>query len=263
MLLIHPGEKHGPIMLLDALREIHGELQAERAKEIAERKKNNVPLDDSTDWSQVEAARDELVASVASKDAKSTTEHAGKLAALTAGNKLEPIPDFEADPELEGVAVELVVMSDADRRMCLAQVADGWRALRDAHIGGAGQVVVREADEAIVQAQERMVRLGVARVLGLDGGPVIDVASMLPSIRRSGLLAPLYQVASHFQGLSAKKAQRFGQPPQSTSQSTTAPNVQSIVVVSSDVTATAASGLPVLPTRTVPAQGGTFLQTPT
>lgn len=256
MLLISPGEKVGPVLLLDCLREIHEEAREARAKEIEERKKYNAPLDDSTDWSLVDGVRDELQAALAVKDAASVSRHAATMMAMTSGNKLEPIGDFEADPDLEGVAVEFVVMSDADRRMCLAQVADGWRAIRDAHIRGASQVEMRTLDEAVVQAQERMVGLGVARVLGLDGGPVLDVPAATPAIRRGGLLGPLYLATSHMQGLSAKKALRFGQPAPSTSPSSIAAAAPSIVVDSS-VAMVAGSGSRAQSTRTIVAQGGT------
>jgi len=239
MLLIKPGEPHGPVLLLDCLREIHEEARADRAEEIERRRKAGTPLDDATDWQAVDQVRDELVASLASKDAKTAAELAQKLTVMTQGNKLEPLPEWEADPDLDPVAVVLVVMSDSERRSHMARVADGWRAIRDAHVTGASQVRLRELDEAIVQVQMEMVCAGVQRVSGLESGPIDDVSGSIESIRRSGLLSSLYAVVQHHQSLPAKKAVRFGQRQQSTwASSTTAPPAQS-----SDGTSTDATGM--------------------
>lgn len=263
MLLISPGEKHGPVLLLDCLREIHEEVRAERTREIEERNKNRIPLDDTTDWKVIEGVRDELVAGVASKDAKLVASLGLKLQALTVGNRLEPLGEFEPDDDLAGVAVTLVVMSDTDRRTFLARMSDGWRAVRDAHIAGASQTKLRDLDERIVDLQAQMVVLGLERIDGLESGPVTDIDASIDAIRRSGLLGPLFSVVQHHQGLSPKKARRFGLPVQSTSASTIALGAQSSVAGSLDAMAEVTRTFAEVDMRHAPVLGATSSTTQT
>ena len=102
-ILIYPGQQGEPVALLSVLREAHDAARAARQSEIDARKKARVPLDDSTNWQEVGEAI--ARASIAHGDRNTATvaDAARTLLAHVDGNALEPIGEFVADPDLDGI----------------------------------------------------------------------------------------------------------------------------------------------------------------
>ena len=215
MLLIYPGTRGAPVMLQDVLREAHNALRDQRTKQIEARQKKRVPLDDSTDWQAVIDKRDPLIEAIKARDTAKVYEKARAIAELVEGNALEPLPEYEADPALDGIVVTMAVVADADRRMWTAETAAAWDRVRLARMGNdpvAAQAALNQLD-AIAGKVVAAVVVDVAGAVDLEGKSVADA---MPGLVLAGLLAPLYTAARYFLDLPAPKAVRCGLPPQST-----------------------------------------------
>ncbi len=233
-------------MLQDARREAHEILRADRDADIAARKARNSPLDDSSDWGALAVKAHQIYAGVEHHDTVRVRELAVDLLAGTAAVR-SPVPPYEPDPDLDGIRVRLRVLPERRRRVLSAAIEEPL--VRVSANGGDIQKSI-EADEEGIAAIAQYVLEAVAAVegvttIGADGeqplaSPIDDDA--LEALRRGGLLSPLFVVARAFQGLPAKKAMRFGQPPPSTSPSgSTAPAAPSASESSSGASAERAS----------------------
>lgn len=245
-MLLYPGQKGELVLLQDCLRQVHDEQRAARAKEIEERRRYNVPLDDSTDWVEAGKRLAALEEAVGERSPQKVREALPAVHAHLAGGALEELGEYVDDDDLEGIRVRFAVMSDADRRDLMAQMADHWVAIDKARLRGATVVEVRALDEEILKLQETWLGLSVAEVVVDD--VALNVVESMPGLRRSGLLAPLFRASRAFQDMPAKKAWRFGLPSPSTSTSSaTAVGAQSLSVGRSAATVTPAPLTPAGP----------------
>ena len=225
MLLLLAGQVGPWTGLQDARREVHEAIRAERAAAIAERTARRTPLDDSTDWRALGATADDLVACVQRHETASVRAIAVDVLAATSG-AIVPLEAYEHDPELEGIRVRCRVLSEARRRVLAAELD---MAITGAAQRGADVLAALEADEAGIAAIAVYVGESLAGLEGVyacgDGDGTVTPVSLpldgaaIDGLRRTGLLTILFVACRAFQGLSAKKALRFGQPVPSTSRS--------------------------------------------
>lgn len=225
IVLLYPGQQGPLVSLQECLRQAHDDLRASRDQEIADRKRHHAPLDDETHWGEVREFATALALAVEVQDTVTVTEKARAIAARVEGNAIERLPEYQPDPNVDGIMVRHVVISDAARRDLLARLSDGWRAIRDAHLADAPQTQIRALDEVICQAQEDFVAATVCELIDDDGNRHVDIPPMIPALRRSGLLGPLFRSSQAFQALPPKKVMRFGSSALPTSGvTTTAPD---------------------------------------
>lgn len=220
MLLLYPGQQSQMVSLQECLRQAHEQDAEERAKEIARRAANSIPLDDSTDWAAVSADMALLSEAVGAHDTAQVATVSSRMCSAVGNHKLEPLPTYEPDHDIDGIAIQFAVMSDADRRMLVARMGDGWTAMRNAVLRGASQSELQAIDEQIAAAQAEMIRLGCVAIDG-GGQHITDIEGAIPALRRSGLFGSVFRAVRAFQELPAKKAMRFGLLPLSTSEGTT------------------------------------------
>lgn len=213
-ILIYPGQQGEPVALLSVLREAHDAARATRQAEIDTRKKARVPLDDSTNWQEVGEAI--ARASIAHGDRSTATvaDAARVLLAHVDGNAIEPIGEFVADPDLDGIVVTMTIVDDATRRLWTAQTQAAWLAIRSA-MRSDDVIARREAYDRLERAYETVVCGVLAKLDGLAGLKA-TVAESMPALRLAGLLVPLYTAARHFLELPPGKALRCGLLPPST-----------------------------------------------
>jgi hypothetical protein len=173
MMLIYPGTKGAPVLLQDILREAHEANRTARQTQIDGRRKRRVPLDDSTDWVAVGEARDSIIAAVAGQDSAKAATFARAIIEATDGNALEPLPEYVADPALDGIMVTMQVVADADRRMWTAETAACWERVTSSRV--AGDVVA--TTKALVELDAIAGRVVSAVVV--DVGGTLDLHCLL------------------------------------------------------------------------------------
>lgn len=239
-ILLYEGQTGPRVSLQEARRQVHEHERESRAREIAAREKLGVPLEESIVWPSVLGVLEELGVSARAHTHAKVREHAAELLRLTQG-AIEPLGAYEADPALDGLSATFVVVSEARRRLLLAEVSASMATL--ASLSGQNAVRLIEADEASMDAVMAFVAETVESVEGferLDGGvatPVVIRAKdgKIPSqdlaaLRRARVLLPLFVCARAFQELPPGEAVRFGLPRPSTFPATsTAPAAQSNV----------------------------------
>jgi hypothetical protein len=213
-ILIYPGQQGEPVALLSVLREAHDAARAARQAEIDARVKARVPLDDSTNWQEASEAIARASLAHGDRDSGKVAAAARDLLAHTENNALEPLGDFVADHDLDGIVMTMRVVDDATRRLWNAQTQAAWLGIRNA-MRGDDVVARREAYDRLERAYETVVVGVVAKLDGLAG--LRDtVADSMPALRLAGLLVPLYTAARHFLELPPGKALRCGLLPPST-----------------------------------------------
>lgn len=211
-ILIYPGQTGEPVALSAVLREAHDEARRARQAEIDARKKAGIPLDDSTDWRALAATADALRAACDARDAPRVADLARVAVASTEGNALEPIGEYVADPDHEGIVLTLRVVDEATRRQWNAQTQAAWMTIRAA-MRSDDVLARREGYDRLERVYESIVVGVVAKLEGLRG--LRDtVAESMPALRLAGLLVPLYSASRYFLELPPGKALRCGlQPP--------------------------------------------------
>jgi hypothetical protein len=212
----------GPVAeLIATLREIHDDQAAAIKKRREQRKANGVP-DAELDYARAAASCEQaatLLRAGNSADASKEVRHAVEI---LAGAPQDP-PEFVEPEQAAGIRVRIRYLSEAER----VGFADAIDIARNA-ARSEGDNVSWSAVAAVHKAQAEFVARAVAHVDGLsewDGdniktlswsclGPSdklpVEAAAILQS---AGVLSLLSDVAMHAQGLSAKKAVRFGLPP--------------------------------------------------
>jgi hypothetical protein len=213
-ILIYPGQQGEPVALLFVLREAHDAARAARQAEIDARVKARVPLDDSTNWQEAGEAIARASLAHGDRDSGKVAAAARDLLAHTENNAIEPLGEFVADHDLDGIVMTMRVVDDATRRLWNAQTQAAWLGIRNA-MRGDDVVARREAYDRLERAYETVVVGVVAKLDGLAG--LRDtVADSMPALRLAGLLVPLYTAARHFLELPPGKALRCGLLPPST-----------------------------------------------
>ncbi len=212
MLLIYPGTRGASVPLQNVLREAHEAMREQRARVIEVRQKKRVPLDDSTDWQAVIDKREPLIEAIGKRDTAKVAEKARAIVELVDGHALEPIDEYQPDPDLDGVMVTMQVVADADRRMWTAETTAAWMRVETAADPVAKQKALNELD-AIAAKVVAAVVVEIGGSVDLEGKSVADA---MPALVLAGLLSPLYQAARYFLELPAPKAVRCGQPLPST-----------------------------------------------
>jgi len=213
-ILIYPGQQGEPVALLSVLREAHEAARASRQSEIDARKKARVPLDDSTDWQEVAEAVARASLAHGERNSVAVAAAARELVAATEGNALEPLGEYQPDPDLDGIVVTMRIVDDATRRLWAAKTQAAWMAIRAA-LAGDDVIARRDAYARLEGVYEEVIAGTVARLDGLQG--LRDsMAESMPALRLAGLLVPLHAAARHFLELPPGKALRCGQQPPST-----------------------------------------------
>lgn len=175
IVLLYAGEAFS-VNLQDKLREMHDDLRVAVISEIARRKDKNVPLDG-----------------------------------------LEDPGYYEPRPALAGIAVKGKVLSAKMLRRLEAQHADAQQAHAKLRAGGAARAELAAAADAIYDAKAALVAAVVTEVGGFGGVEIGEERCLIAgdaglpddiidALERVGLILPLFDVAQHMQGLSAKKA---------------------------------------------------------
>jgi hypothetical protein len=213
-ILIYPGQLGEPVALQAVLKEAHDEARKTRQAEIDARVKARIPLDDSTVWPDVEEAISATSLAHGDRNSAKVAEHARRLVAMTEGNALEPLGEYQPAPELDGIVITMRIVDDATRRLWAAKTQAAWLAIRNA-VAGDDVLARRDAYDRLERVYEEVVIGVVAKLEGLQG--LRDsVADSMPALRLAGLLVPLHAAARHFLELPPGKALRCGQQPPST-----------------------------------------------
>jgi hypothetical protein len=213
-ILIYPGQQGDPVALQSVLREAHEAARAARQTEIDARRKARVPLDDATNWQEVAEAVARASLAHGERDSGKVAAAARDLLAHTDGNALEPLGEYQPDPDLDGIMVTMRIVDDATRRLWSAQTQAAWIAIRNS-IKSDDVVARRDAYSRLEAVYETVIVGVVAKLDGLEGMKA-TVAESMPALRLAGLLVPLHVAARHFLELPPGKALRCGQQPPST-----------------------------------------------
>lgn len=214
IVLVYPGTLGQPVALQDVLREAHNEMRTTRQALIDKRTKMRIPLDDDTNWSALDDSVRAVSAAVAAQDGPAAQRAAQAIVDAVAGNTLEPLPEYQPDPALDGIVVTMKIAGDADRRRWVAEVAKAWQAVDESRQRG-DAVEVAQALSALDAVCSDVVAAVVVKIEGIEG--LADtVAASMPGLVGAGLLSPLYAAARHFLELPPGKAVRCGLPPLST-----------------------------------------------
>lgn len=240
-LLLYPGETSELVDLQGFLRDLHEDNQAARLKELRERKENAATKNERVEPSTLQALGADLVSAL-ERDARAVARAVARRLDTLLEEPLEPVPDYVPRPELDGITVRFRVLSEPVRRQ-LAQMMG--QAIVD--IDNARDIASQAlAMQALSDARAQYVDLTVAEVHGLEdrAGAELGVGHehFLGALRIAGLHVPLYEAASAFQVLPAKKGLRFGLPAGSASSASPAPGVPTTSAPSAAASA-APSGL--------------------
>jgi hypothetical protein len=195
------------------LREAHDAARVSRQAEIDARQKARIPLDDSTRWPDVEEAVSAVSLAHGARDSVKVAEHARRLLALTDGNAIGPLGDYQPDPELDGIMLTMRVVDDATRRLWTAKTQAAWMSIRSS-LKTDDVMTRREAYDRLEAVYEEVIVGVVAKLDGLQGLKA-TVAESMPALRLAGLLVPLHTAARYFLELPPGKALRCGQQPPS------------------------------------------------
>lgn len=215
-LLIYPGA-HSPRLTLQELRrEPHEAARERRAREIAERQEKGVPLDDHTDWSQVDEAATALRTAVEARDTRSAIEAVRALDVALSRKALTPIEAYKPEPIRDEVRLVIRALEHEARQQLLLAVEDAAAAVDAAVEAGADKARIVELDADF----RRQVRgfLLASLVSMTVGDDVVDTVGEndIAALEGAGLLFDVYAGVRDYQGLSEGKAGRFGRPPPST-----------------------------------------------
>lgn len=235
VMLLFAGATGPRVKLADCMRDLHALAKERRQKEIDERKAKGIPLDDDIRWDDAENTVNDAARYVARQDSPALREAAQRMIEMTAG-ALAPVGDLEIPDGAEEIELQFRVLSDADRRELAGKEAAAWSEVKKAR-DTKDQHAMTEAVAHVVDCRSEYVENTVAGIFGIEGKTGID-AELIDALRRTGLLAPIYEAASHFQDLPAKKALQFGVQPASTSPSSNAESAPSFA--ESDLVAMAA-----------------------
>lgn len=215
-LLIYPGA-HSPRLTLQELRrEPHEAARERRAREIAERQERGVPLDDHTDWSQVDEAAAALRTAVEARDTRSALEGVRAVDVALSRKALVPIEAYKPEPIRDEVRLVIRALEHEARQQLLLAVEDAAAAVDAAVEAGADKARIVELD-ADFRRQVRGFLL--ASLVSLHvGDDVVDTVGEndIAALEGAGLLFDVYAGVRDYQGLSEGKAGRFGRPPPST-----------------------------------------------
>ena len=234
VLLLFAGQEGPRVKLAYCLREIHAEAKAARDAEMARRRTHCIPLDDHVDWAKVTDAEIKLGNAIERDDSAAARAAAETVLEQTARG-LQALPDLVLPEGAEDIEVKFRVLSDADARMHSGNEAAAWSALQEAR-KTKDEKAASAAVSDVVKARSAMVQAGVVELHGIEGVAGVD-EKVCDALARAGLLTPIYEAASFFQGLPAKKAVRFGLPRESISPSSTVAPAQESAAQSWDVTA--------------------------
>lgn len=213
-ILVYAGQISEEVALVNVLREAHESFRASRNKQIEERKKKNIPLDDLTDWSFVDGLKQMIL----KEDSSAALCQLGRdLIDATIGNEMKPIGEFKLPESLNGLDIRLrfKMISQADRRVFQAELNQVIESRRDALRSGD---IVRS--EKLFNEFERisfkLIEKVVESVSGIDGIENFRTDSeekrdqLIDALDAAGLSVPLYTACNYFLELPRKKALRCG-----------------------------------------------------
>ena len=212
--LITAGQTSELVNLIDVLKEEHEASQKARQLQIDLRKEARIPLDDSTNWSEVQELADELKLSVMNKKTISASNTARKIFERTQGNSLEPLPDFVPPVIAEGVKIRFKILSNSQMRRLSTEISDAWQRKRDAFIDG-NTDKINDATDDIENGIIKTVCSTICEIQGIEGVTADNLKEFADALDCEGLLSMLYTVSRHFMDLPRKKALLCGALPPS------------------------------------------------
>jgi hypothetical protein len=196
---------------------------------MAERKDQGAATSEYADTAKAaEAMRRAASAADAGHEEQARAAMAEAVAAL-GPDPMKDLPEFEADERADGVTVRFVTIPERRRHELSAAVLVAIEEQERATTASEtirGRTAISDARAAVVA--EAVAEIG--GLIGADGSPIIIAqeggriaTEHLEAIQAAGLLDALYQGATTFQRLPAKKGLRFGQPAGSALSATSAP----------------------------------------
>lgn len=226
MFLAKPGTAGPLVALQDAARDLHERNRDAIRRRIETRTKHGAGPDERTDFSRVALLASNIQTAAQESDAGAVLAAVQAIAAMTSPPLTVP-GEYEPHESLDGVFVRFRVLSEA-RRQELSVMLDAANA--ETARQAPGTLERHRADEAALAVVAMAVCETVAEIryteIDSDGTETQVTApvdlGVVETLRTAGLLTPVYVSAMAFQDLPAKKAWRFGLPPQSTSKSATA-----------------------------------------
>lgn len=201
--IFFPGALSPVFFLDDVLRESHEAMRDDRAGEIEARLTRGVPLDDETQWPLVTDALAEADRCNIARDTAGVAAAASKAHALVAGHKLVAFAPYESVPHYVEMHVRFRALSDAQRRLLLADVARTQDALT-AGVGGP------DFDAHLQLRNGAVGAFVIAAVERIDGHTPDD--ELVEALVISGMLLDVFSAARDYQRLSVGKGERFGSP---------------------------------------------------
>jgi hypothetical protein len=225
--------------LQECARFAHEQARSAVQKQIDERKKMGVPLDNEGDWrADIDAYLKSAKGAQAQDEAR---EHLAKAVARVQRG-LHAIPPYEEDPELVGIQVKFRALSQAavlEQRAAVAAAAASVDAADHSPQANAARWLAVAAQHS---ASKPFVMRALAGVRGIDGISAWEakgdeqcpeaLVDMLDNLR---LFSHVLTAALDFMSLGPKARGTFGVLPQSTSPSSSAGNVPHQSAQSSDV----------------------------
>lgn len=226
MFLAKPGTAGPLVSLQDASRDLHERNRDAVRRRIELRAKHGAGPDERTDFARVALMASNITTAAQESDAGAVLAAVQAIAAMTSPPLTMP-GEYEPHESLDGVMVRFRVLSEA-RRQELSVMLDAANA--ETSRQPAGSLERHHADEAALAVVAMAVCETVAEIRYVeitDEGTEVEVSTVVDpgvvdTLRTAGLLTPVYVCAMAFQDLPAKKAWRFGLPPQSTLKSATA-----------------------------------------
>lgn len=201
----------GPsVALNDALRDTHEALAETVRKEIAARKEKGIPLDDETDFAELEKRALKVAHYAGNLMGAEAREEASALLAMCSGG-LQELPPYEINPEYEGVRVTLRSMTERAMIETREAIA-ACKTLAEQH-----EVLMDYVARAVVRIDG--VESDVGALEAVDGKLTAETLEVLDL---AGMTKDLWAVCRHYAELPPSKKKRFGSPQPSNSETSTA-----------------------------------------
>lgn len=215
-ILVYAGQVSEEVALVNVLKEAHESFRIARNKQIEERKKKNIPLDDDTNWVFV----DQLKQMILKEESSSALSQLGRdLIEATIGNELKVIGDFEEPEDIKEIKLKFKMISQSSRRIFQAELNQVLEARKDALRDGDSLQAAKLFNE-FEKVSFRLIEQTVESISGVEGIDNFNTDSeekrdqLIDALDASGLAVHLYSACNYFLELPRKKALRCGVPVQ-------------------------------------------------
>lgn len=213
-ILVYAGQVSEEVALVNVLKEAHESFRASRNKQIEERKKRNIPLDDDTNWEFVDGLKQLIL----KEESSAALCQLGRdLIEATIGNEMKPIDEFKLPESLKDLNISLrfKMISQADRRVFQAELNQVLEARKDALRAGDSVKAARLYNE-FEKISFKLIEQTIESISGVEGIENFKTDSeekrdqLIDALDASGLAVHLYTACNFFLELPRKKALRCG-----------------------------------------------------